>query len=104
MNREIIQQLLSEMQEVFVESFEGVIKAKNYAEFNKSYAIKTIPILLKALGKFYEHLDDYIRQSDWRIKNGYIVKDNIKKSILTSLGYIEYTKTIYKDKDGCAVC
>ena len=69
MNREIIQQLLSEMQEVFVESFEEVIKAKNYAEFNKSYESKTIPILLKALGKFYEHLDDYIRQSDWRIRN-----------------------------------
>ena len=104
MNREIIQQLTSEMQEVFTESFEEVIKAKNYSEFNKSYASKTIPILLKALGKFYEHLDDYIRQSDWRIRNGYIVKDNIKKSILTSLGYIEYTKTIYKDSDGYTVC
>ena len=104
MNREIIQQLLGEMQEVFAESFEEVIKAKNYAEFNKAYASKAIPILLKALGKFYEHLDDYIRQSDWRIRNGYIVKDNIKKSILTSLGYIEYTKTIYKDRDGYIVC
>lgn len=35
MNREIIQQLTSEMQEVFAESFEKIIKAKNYAEFNK---------------------------------------------------------------------
>ena len=104
MNREIIQQLLGEMQEVFVESFEEIIKAKNYAEFNKSYAAKTMPILLKALGKFYEHLDDYIRKSEWRIKNGYIIKDNVKKRILTSLGYIEYTKTIYRDRDGYTVC
>ena len=104
MNREIIQQLLKEMQEVFAESFEGVIKAKNYAEFNKTYVSKTVPILLKALGKFYEHLDNYLRESDWRISNGYIVKDNIKKRILTSLGYIEYKKTIYKDKDGYTVC
>ena len=104
MNREIIQQLLGEMQEVFVESFEEIIKAKNYAEFNKSYAAKTMPILLKALGKFYEHLDDYIRKSEWRIKNGYIIKDNAKKRILTSLGYIEYTKTIYRDRDGYTVC
>ena len=42
MNKEIIQQLLGEMQEVFVESFEEIIKAKNYAEFNKSYAAKTM--------------------------------------------------------------
>lgn len=104
MNREIIQQLLGEMQEIFAESFEEVIKAKNYAEFNKSYASKVIPILLKALGKFYEHLDDYLRESEWRTRKGYIVKDRIKKSILTSLGYIEYTKTIYKDKDGYTVC
>ena len=104
MNREIIQQLLSEMQEVFVESFEGVIKAKNYAEFNKTYVSKTVPILLKALGKFYEYLDDYLRESEWRKRNGYIVKDNAKKSILTSLGYIEYTKTLYKDKEGYIVC
>ena len=104
MNREIIQQLLAELQEVFAESFEEIIKAKNYAEFNKSYASKTMPILLKALGKFYEHLDDYLRESEWRTKNGYIVKDKVKKSILTSLGYIEYTKTIYKDRDGYTVC
>lgn len=37
MNREIIQQLLEELQEVFLEGFEEVIKAKNYAEFNKTY-------------------------------------------------------------------
>ena len=104
MNREIIQQLLEEMQEVFVEGFEEVIKAKNYAEFNKAYISKSVPVLLKALGKFYEHLDDYLRESDWRTRNGYIVKDNVNKSILTSLGYIEYNKTIYKDKEGYSVC
>ena len=104
MNREIIQQLLEEMQEVFVEGFEEVIKAKNYAEFNKAYISKSVPILLKALGKFYEHLDGYLKESDWRTRNGYIVKDNVNKSILTSLGYIEYNKTIYKDKEGYSVC
>ena len=104
MNREIIQQLLEELQEIFVEGFEEVIKAKNYAEFNKAYISKSVPVLLKALGKFYEHLDDYLRESEWRIRNGYIVKDNVNKSILTSLGYIEYNKTIYKDKEGYSVC
>ena len=29
---------------------------------------KSVPILLKALGKFYEHLDDYLRECDWRIR------------------------------------
>ena len=71
MNREIIQQLLEEMQGVFVEGFEEIIKAKNYAEFNKAYISKSVPVLLKALGKFYEHLDDYLRESDWRARNGY---------------------------------
>lgn len=104
MNREIIQQLLEELQEVFVEGFEEVVKAKNYAEFNKTYISKSVPVLLKALGKFYEHLDDYLRESEWRRRNGYIVKDNVNKSILTSLGYIEYNKTIYKDKEGYSVC
>ena len=74
MNREIIQQLLKELQEVFVEGFEEVIKAKNYAEFNKTYISKSVPVLLKALGKFYEYLYDYLRESEWRIRNGYILK------------------------------
>lgn len=104
MNREIIQQLLEELQEVFVEGFEEIIKAKNYAEFNKTYISKSVPVLLKALGKFYEHLDDYLRESEWRRRNGYTVKDNVNKSILTSLGYIEYNKTIYKDKEGYSAC
>ena len=104
MNKEIIQQLLKEMQEVFVESFDRIIKANNYAEFNKWYISKSVQILLKALGKFYEHLDDYLRESQFRTRNGYIVKDNVKKSILTSLGLIEYIKTIYTDKDGYTTC
>lgn len=104
MNEEIIQQLLKEMQEVFVESFEGIIKAEDYAEFNKMYATKTLKILQKGLGKFYEYLDKYLKQSEYRKKKGYIVKDNIKKTILTSLGYIEYTKTIYVDKEGDTTC
>ena len=104
MNKDIIQQLSREMQEIFAESFEEIIKANNYAEFNKKYVLKSVVVLQKALGKFYEHLDEYIRGSEWRTRNGYIVKDNVKKSILTSLGYIEYTKTIYKDKDGYTVC
>ena len=93
-NREIIHQLLGVLQEVFVEGFEELIEAKNYAEFNKAYISKSVPVLLKALGKFYEHLDDYLRESEWRRRNDYIVKDNVNKSILTSLGYIEYNKTI----------
>lgn len=104
MNKEIIQQLLVEMQEVFAKSFEEIIKVEDYAEFNKRYIAKALPILQKALGKFYEYLDEYLRQSEYRKKNGYIVKDNIKKTILTSLGFIEYTKTIYKDKDGYTAC
>ena len=104
MNREIIQQLLEELQEVFVEGFDEIINAKNYAEFNKTYISKSVPVLLKALGKFYEHLDDYLRESEWRRRNGYTVKDKVNKSILTSLGYIEYNKTIYKDKEGYSAC
>lgn len=104
MNEEIIQQLLKEMQEVFEESFKEIVKAENYAEFNKEYLEKSITVLRKALGKFYEYLDDYIRQSEWRKKKGYIVKDNVKKTMLTSLGYIEYIKTLYKAKNGKTEC
>lgn len=104
MNEEIIQQLLGELQEVFIESYNKIIKADNYAEFNKQYIAKALPILQKALGKFYEYLDDYLRQSEYRKDKGYIVKDNVKKTIFTSLGFIEYTKTIYTDREGYTTC
>ena len=99
MNEEIIQQLVVEMQELFTEGFREVIKAKDYAEFNKRYAEKGIKVLLEGLGKFYEYLDKYIKESQYRKEKGYIVKDNIKKNILTCLGNITYKKTVYVDRN-----
>lgn len=104
MNKEIIQQLSQEMQEVFVKSFEEIITAEDYTEFNKQYVARALPILCKALGKFYEYLNEYLKESEWRKKKGYIVKDNVKKRILTSLGFIDYKKTIYIDKKGKTTC
>ena len=100
MNETIIQHLLGEMQALLKKGFEEILIAENYAEFNKQYAKDSIGILLKALGKFYEYLDLYINQSDWRKEKGYKIKSHIKKQIMTSLGNIEYTKTIYEDKKG----
>lgn len=97
-NDKIIQQLIGEIQEVFTEGFREVIRSKDYAEFNKNYANKSIKVLQKALGCFYEYLDIYLKESEYRKKEGYIVKDKVNKNILTCLGNINYTKTVYVDK------
>lgn len=104
MNKEIIQQLLGEMQEVFSEGFRDIIKVKDYAEFNKRYANKSIKILLDGLGKFYEYLDIYIKESKYREEKGYIVKGTVDKNILTCLGNINYKKTVYVDGNNKFKC
>lgn len=99
MNEEIIQQLVDEMQALFLEGFEKIIKTEDYAEFNKRYARKGIEVLLEGLGKFYEYLDRYLKESDYRKKEGLVVKDRINKNILTYLGNITYKKTVYVDRN-----
>lgn len=99
MNKEIIQQLVEEMQELFLEGFEEVVKAKDYAEFNKMYADKGIKVLLEGLGKFYEYLDRYLRESNYRKQAGLVIKDSVNKNLLTSLGNITFKKTVYVDRD-----
>ena len=104
MNEEIIQQLLGEMQVVFTEGFDGIIKADDYAEFNKRYVDRATKVLLEGLGKFYEYLDRYLKDSKYRKTNGYTVKDTIDKNILTCLGNINYKKTIYEDRHKKSRC
>lgn len=94
---DIIQEVKDELQDLVLESIKKGKSGLNICDLNIFFNEKYIKIGLKILKGIYEQIEDEIYKSKARKDNFDVVKKQ-KRKILTSLGTLEYTRRLYKNK------
>lgn len=99
MNREIIQQIVEELQELELRSIKKGIKERNLGDLNVCFRDGLLEIGCKILKEIYEKIDEelFIKNKE---KHLYQVIKKDSKTLVTSLGEVRFTRRFYRDKKG----
>lgn len=99
MNKEIIQQIVEELQELELKSIKKGIKERNLGDLNVSFRDGLLEIGCKILKEIYEKIDEelFIKNKE---KHLYEVVKKDRKTLVTSLGEVRFTRRFYRDKAG----
>lgn len=98
MNREIIQQVIGEMQELSERSIKKGIKEGHIGDVNLYFSKGLNEIGCKILKEIYEQIDEELYIKNKRSKEYEVIKKD-KKVLITSLGAVEFRKRLYRGKD-----
>ena len=96
MNREIIQQVIEEMQELCIKKG---IKERNIEDLNICFRVGIFEIGCKILSEIYEEIEEAIYNENKKTKKYKIIKKD-KKSLITSIGEVKFKRRLYKSKEG----
>ena len=99
MNREIIQQVMDEMQELCIKSIKKGIKERNIGDLNICFREGIFEIGCKILSEIYEEIEEAIYNENKKTKKYKIIKKD-KKSLITSIGEVKFKRRLYKSKEG----
>ena len=99
MNREIIQQIVEELQELELKSIKKGLEERNVGDLNIFFREGWLDLGCKALKVIYERIDEelFIKNKGKHLCK-VIKKDS--KTLVTSLGEVKFTKRLYRDKKG----
>ena len=99
MNREIIQQIVEELQELELKSIKKGLEERNVGDLNIFFREGWLDIGCKALKVIYERIDEelFIKNKGKHLCK-VIKKDS--KTLVTSLGEVKFTRRLYRDKKG----
>lgn len=99
MNREIIQQIVEELQELELKSIKKGIKEGNLGDLNICFRDGLLEIGCKILKEIYEKIDEelFIKNKE---KHLYQVIKKDSKTLVTSIGEVRFTRRFYRDKKG----
>ena len=99
MNREIIQQVMVRMQEVYKESIKKGLTSGNIGDLNKYFIEEYYKIGCKILKEIYEEIEEGIYQRNKKEHEYSIVKTDTR-TLVTSIGEVRFNKRLYKNKQG----
>ena len=99
MNREIIQQIVEELQELELKSIKKGLEERNVGDLNIFFREGWLDIGCKALKTIYERIDEelFIKNKEKHLCK-VIKKDS--KTLVTSLGEVKFTRRLYRDEKG----
>lgn len=99
MNREIIQQIVEELQELELKSIKKGLEERNVGDLNIFFREGWLDIGCKALKVIYERIDEelFIKNKEKHLCK-VIKKDS--KTLVTSLGEVKFTRRLYRDEKG----
>lgn len=99
MNREIIQQIVEELQELELKSIKKGLEERNVGDLNIFFREGWLDIGCKALKVIYERIDEelFIKNKGRHLCK-VIKKDS--KTLVTSLGEVKFTRRLYRDEKG----
>ena len=99
MNREIIQQIVEELQELELKSIKKGLEERNVGDLNIIFREGWLDMGCKALKVIYERIDEelFIKNKGKHLCK-VIKKDS--KTLVTSLGEVKFTRRLYRDEKG----
>lgn len=97
MNREIIQQIVEELQELELKSIKKGLEERNVGDLNICFRDVLLEIGSKILKEIYEKTDEelFIKNKENHL---YQVIKKDSKTLVTSLGEVKFTRRLYRDK------